>query len=218
LKKIIVTGDIHNEFGRLNELISKKRPELVICCGDFGFWPNVPWGSPLSNIKTQGAKILWCDGNHEDHWSLKERTTDELAPNIFYMPRGSIYKLEDGRNIMFMGGAHSIDMEMRTEGVDWFREEVITQRDLYDLPQVKVDIFITHTCPEELVHDLIKYNSFKKNEPSNTALSELWRIYKPGLWIFGHWHVYKEGMLFGTKWHCLSATGFGDRWWMYLPD
>ena len=74
MKKAIVTGDIHNEFGRLNELINKKRPELVMCCGDFGFWPKVPWGPPLSNIRTQGAEILWCDGNHEDHWSLRDST------------------------------------------------------------------------------------------------------------------------------------------------
>jgi len=172
----------------------------------------------LSNIRTQGSEILWCDGNHEDHWSLKERTSDELEKDIFYMPRGSIFTLNDGRNILFMGGAHSIDKDHRRVGVDWFPEEVIQQKDLYDLPNVEVDIFITHTCPSELVHDLIPHNSFKTEEPSNIALSELWKIYKPKLWIFGHWHVYKEGNLFGTKWHCLSAPGFGDKWWMYLPD
>jgi len=218
LKKEIITGDIHNNFSRLNSLINQKRPELVICCGDFGFWPDVPWATSLDDIKPQGAKILWCDGNHENHWKLKDRTTDELAPNVFYMPRGSTYKLEDGRTIMFMGGADSIDKGQRREGVDWFREEIITQRDLYDLPQAKVDIFITHTCPVELVHDLRQYYTEKKVEPSNWALSELWKQYKPDLWFFGHWHVYKEGMLFGTKWHCLSYPGEGGRWWMYLPD
>ncbi len=218
MKKTIVVGDIHGEFKKLNELINKKRPELIICCGDFGFWPNFSSGTFLKDIKLQGAKLLWIDGNHEDHWSLKERTTDELAPNIFYMPRGSTYKLDDGRTIMFMGGAHSIDKHLRREGVDWFPEETITQKDLYDLPQVKVDIFITHTCPAELVHDMIQFNSFKDMEPSNRALSELWKIYKPDLWLFGHWHIYKEGMLLGTKWHVLSHPGEGGKWWMYLPD
>ena len=218
MKKAIVTGDIHNEFGRLNELINKKRPELVMCCGDFGFWPKVPWGAPLSNIRTQGAEILWCDGNHEDHWSLRDRTTDELAPDIHYMPRGSTLTLNDGRTIMFMGGAHSIDKMHRREGVDWFPEEIITQRDLYNLPDIKVDIFITHTCPVELVNDMKKFYTGKDVEPSNWALSELWKIYKPDLWFFGHWHKYLEGTLFGTKWYALSSPGFGDRWWMYLPD
>lgn len=217
--RILVTGDIHNEFGRLNEIISKKRPDLVICCGDFGYWPNVPWGASLSNIKLQTAeKLLWCDGNHEDHWALKQRETDELAPGVIYMPRGSTYTLPDGRTIMFMGGAWSIDKEMRTMGVDWFPEETICPADLYDLPEIKVDIFITHTCPDELVMDLIKFYPEKKYEPSNQALSELWKMYKPDLWIFGHWHHYKEGIMMGTKWYALSAPGMSGRWWMWLPE
>lgn len=215
MKKIIVTGDIHNDWGPLNSLINQKRPELVICCGDFGFWPNL--GRPFSQIKPKGAKILWCDGNHEDHWSLRDRTTDELAPDIFYMPRGSTYTLDDGRTIMFMGGADSIDKIMRTEGVDWFREETIQQRDLHDLPDVKVDIFITHTCPLQLVDSLRQYYD-KPPEPSNYALTELHRIYKPSLWFFGHWHMYREGVLDGTQWYCLSYPYQSERWWMYLPE
>lgn len=216
-KKIIVTGDIHNEFHMLNTLINKKNPELILACGDFGYWPGKSWDQGLDSIKTKGGKILWCDGNHEDHWALRDRVTDEIVPNVIYMPRGSIYTLPDGRVVMFMGGADSIDKHGRREGVSWFREEVITQKDLYNLPDIKVDIFITHTCSVELVNDLRKYRE-KSLEPSNWALSELWKIYKPDLWIFGHWHSAVEGMLFDTKFYCLSYPTSGDRWWMYLPD
>lgn len=215
--KILITGDIHNEFGRLNELISRRRPNMVICCGDFGYWPNKPWAAPLTNIRLQGAeKLLWCDGNHEDHWALRDRETDELAPGIFYMPRGSTYELPDGRTILFMGGADSIDKQWRTEGDTWFREEIISQKDMMNLPDMKIDIFVTHTCPSELVLDLTKYSPLKREEPSNIALSQLWKIYKPDLWYLGHWHKYLETSMFGTKVYCLSAPGFGDRWWMWL--
>jgi predicted phosphodiesterase len=217
--RILITGDIHGEFGRLNELINKKKPDLIICCGDFGYWPNVKWCEPLTNIKLQGAeKLLFCDGNHENHWALKKRTTDELAPNIIYMPRGSTYKLEDGRTIMFMGGAHSIDKQWRKLGYDWFPEETINQSDFQNLPDTKVDIFITHTCPVELLDDMLKFDDRKHTDPSNHALSELWKIYKPKLWFFGHWHKYVTGKMMGTKWYCLSAPGFNDRWWMWLPE
>jgi len=216
--RILITGDIHGEFGRLNELIDKKRPELIICCGDFGYWPDVPWAEPLSNIKLQTtSKLLWCDGNHENHWALRDRTTDELAPNIFYMPRGSTYKLPDGRTILFMGGAHSIDYMYRKIGVDWFPEETINQKDMMNLPECEVDIFITHTCPEELLVDLLEIDARKWKDPSNTALSELWKIYKPKLWFFGHWHSYLKGRMMGTNWYCLGAPGFDTRWWMWLP-
>ena len=79
---IIVTGDLHNNFGKLNDLINKKKShglELVICCGDFGYWPGKAWSTPITNIKSQGIPVLWCDGNHEDHWAIRDRETDELA-------------------------------------------------------------------------------------------------------------------------------------------
>lgn len=219
MEKILIVGDVHNNFAELNVLINKKKADIVLCCGDFGYWPKASWGTPLSDIKLQNTeKILWCDGNHEDHWSLRDRESDEIEPGIIYMPRGSTYTLKDGRTIMFMGGGYSIDKNMRVTGVTWFPEEVISQSDLYDLPDVKVDIFITHTCPVELVHDMMKRYPGKSFEPSNEALSELWKMYKPDLWFFGHWHQYKEGIMMGTKWHALSAPGFRGRWWMWLPD
>lgn len=217
--KILIVGDVHGEFGRLNELINRRSPDIIICCGDFGYWPDVVWCEPLTNIKLQGAKkLLFCDGNHENHWALQNRESDELAPGIIYMPRGSTYQLEDGRNIMFMGGAHSIDKAFRKLGYDWFPEETISQKDLTGLPDVKVDIFITHTCPAELLVNLIPHDPRKTPEPSNYALTALWKEYMPSLWFFGHWHKYMTGMLNNTIWYALSAPGFGDRWWMWLPE
>ena len=223
--RTLITGDVHNNFGLLNDLINKKKPDGVICCGDFGYWPkfvNRTGGTqPLSSIKLQGAEwIRWCDGNHEDFWSLAQREKDEMEPGIFYMPRGSTFTLPDGRVILFMGGAYSIDKAWRKIGIDWFPEETITQKDLMDLPDVEVDIFITHTCPSELVNDLRKGYPDKGEEPSNHALSELWKMYKPKLWFFGHWHQYGEYKMMGTKCYALSAPGYGfpGRWWMWLPE
>ena len=216
--KTLIVGDVHNEFGRLNALISSKKPDLVIACGDFGFWPGVDWATPLSNLRPQGSKILWCDGNHENHWAIRDRKSDEMVPDVIYMPRGSTYQLEDGRTILFMGGAHSIDKHWRKIGIDWFPEEIITQKDLMDLPDVKVDIFITHTCPAELVTTMLPMYPEKALEPSNEALSELWKIYKPDLWFFGHWHHFHKGVMMGTKWYALGCPGLLQRWWMWLDD
>ena len=218
--KVLIVGDIHNDFGQLNILINKKKPDIVICCGDFGYWPDIKGCKSLTDIKLQGCeKILWCDGNHENHWALNERKTNEMEPGIIYMPRGSTYTLPDGRVIMFMGGAHSIDKNMRTVGHDWFPEETITQKDMYNLPDVNVDIFITHTCPADLVKELSVYYPGKSYEPSNQALSTLWDIYKPDLWYFGHWHVFREGLLYNkTKWTVLSYPKSTDRWWTWLPE
>lgn len=216
--KIIVTGDIHNEFGDLNALLNHKKPDLVLCCGDFGFWPNKPWAKDLSEIKLQGTeKILWCDGNHEDHWALRDREKDEMVPGVIYMPRGSTYTLPDGRVILFMGGADSIDKAWRTEGDTWFREELITQKDFENLPDCKIDIIVSHTCPEELVPKLQLKYPHKEMEPSNKALTALWEMYNPPLWFFGHWHQSLDIKLKDTQFYCLSAPGMQDHWWMNMP-
>lgn len=216
---IIITGDIHAEFSQLNRLINRHRPELVICCGDFGYWPHQNWGS-FDDIKPQDSKILWCDGNHEDFWSLRDRKQDEIVPNVFYMPRGSTYTLPDGRVVMFMGGGDSIDKLNRTTGHTWFPEEVITQKDLYDLPDIKIDIMISHTCPKALENTMLEVNKYKYGDPSTLALQQLWEMYKPKLWYFGHWHHYKELELGNTKLYALSTcsyVGYG-KWWIKLPE
>lgn len=218
--KVLIAGDIHNEFGILNTLINKKKPDLVICCGDFGYWPRAKNTKKFTDIKLQNSKILWCDGNHEDFWSLNNRTSDEIEPGIIYQPRGSTYTLPDGRIILFMGGAESIDKMYRKIGIDWFPEEIITQKDFQNLPECKIDIIVSHTCPQEIVKYL-KLNYPEKNEePSNIALSELWKIYTPKLWFLGHWHqyMYDTTALPPTEFYCLSAPGFASKWYMWLPE
>jgi hypothetical protein len=117
-----------------------------------------------------------------------------------------------------MGCARSIDKSVRREGWDWFAEETIGYADMQNLPDEKVDILITHTCPEELVDELIKYYPEKRGEPSNIAISQLLKMYKPSLHCFAHWHHYKEGTLNETKWYTLSYPRHGARWWMWLPE
>jgi len=221
--KILVVGDLHGEWELLNRLINKKQPDIILQCGDFGYWPKQSGttllsptrigfsGQPLpkkkwflDGIKNHNCKIYWCDGNHEDHWELKKVTNTEILPNVFYMPRGSVLTLPDGRNVLFMGGAESTDRHVRTIGFDWFPEETITQTDLHDLPDKKVDIVISHTCPEEFLYGLTL--SAKFYDPSIKALSYILERYKPMQWFFGHFHCRKEGFAKGCYWTCLNMA------------
>jgi Icc-related predicted phosphoesterase len=222
LSNIIVTGDLHNEFDQLNTLIANRIHyglEMVICCGDFGFWPKVKWAKPMEFIKPKNVKVLWCDGNHENHWQLKLRESDEIVKNVIYMPRGSHITLSDGRNVLFMGGADSIDKDARMLGIDWFPDEVISMSDMVDLPDINIDIVISHTCPYELTDKMLEYNPYKIGDPSTHALQIILEKYKPKLWYFGHWHVNKTFYLqyTDTVFYALNDVP-NTFWWRWLPE
>lgn len=253
-----MAGDIHGQWSALNKLINRKNPEIILQCGDFGWWPNFhnttsifagyenvdgkvegdAWNRTVGTrrykkwdqfgIKARDTKIYWCDGNHENHWDLKEernymKAPCEMMPNVYYMKRGSVLQLPDGRNVLFMGGADSIDKHDRTLGLDWFPEEVITQSDIGNLSDTKIDIVVSHTCPLEFHRQiLIAIKPYwgwqeKIKDPSAHALSYILSRYKPGLWYFGHFHTYATGVHFNTKWHCLNHSPESN-WWVYLEE
>lgn len=194
---ILVVGDVHGRFSRLNSLINKKHPSIVLQVGDFGYWPNL---RNRTKVRSGDAIVYFCDGNHEDHESLKNLKNNEIYKNVFYMKRGSTIDLPDGRTVLFMGGAHSFDWRYREAGRDWFPElELVTEKDLENLPDKKIDIVISHTAPEEF------FIGFPpKEDPSRESLSYILKKYEPKLWFFGHFHMYDTGFDSGCKWVALA--------------
>lgn len=231
---ILAVGDLHGDWGSFNNLINKKKPEIILQCGDFGYWPSLErlnsriyklpvW--KLRGIKSRDTLVYWCDGNHEEfprlYEDLKREQVNYDSVNgigfVVYAPRGSILELPDKRKVLFIGGASSVDKNLRTPGIDWFPEENITNDDL-DLAlehEDEIDIIISHTCPVEF--DMRSSNRFDKYLDSNReALSLILEKYKPDLWYFGHWHCYKIGQYQNTKWTCLDYPKHGSKWWEYI--
>jgi len=217
---ILVVGDIHEEFKYLNSLINEKRPSIILQVGDFGYWPE---DKGKQEIKNKDTKIYFCDGNHEDHESLKKLKNNEIQKDVFYMKRGSTLDLPDGRRVLFMGGAFSHDwryenlftgkIEYREPGVDWFPEhELVTEDNVKNTPDVKIDIVISHTSPKEF----FVMSPKKEKDPSRENLSYILKKYKPKLWFFGHFHIFKEGFDYDCKWLCLAHPVSGRRWWVGL--
>ncbi len=229
----LVFGDIHGEFAKLNKIINRRRDsiDMILQCGDWGYWPKFHGTTYVDrvtgkvkiennyNVKNGKTKIYFCDGNHEDHESLNKLESNEIIPNIFYMKRGTTLTLDDGRVVLFIGGASSIDKEFRTPGYDWFPEEAITQQDIYNLPDMKIDIVISHTCPREFYNKLKFRNNFvalKVNDSSMDALSYVLNKYKPPLWYFAHFHLFKQGYDSNCRWTALSYIGSSERCWIEL--
>ncbi len=218
MSNILIVGDLHGDWQKINILINKKKPDIILQCGDFGWWPiletkKLDW--KLKGIKPNETKIYWCDGNHEEHsYLIQDGLIHEMYENIYFCSRGSLLTLPDKQNVLFIGGADSIDKDRRILNYDWFNEENISNSDFEKMiSHKKVDIIISHTCPKSFDINIL---SPKINDSNRIALDHILQKYKPDLWFFGHWHKFIQGNFNGTKWTCLDYTGHIGKWWIEL--
>lgn len=231
-QKVLVVGDVHGQYEDLSALISNKKPDIVLQCGDLDI--------PILNYETDrikmpsGCKMYFAPGNHENYSTLEnlENLTplaiESNAPihignKVYFCPRGTRITLDDGRTVLFMGGGLSLDKQWRTPGYDWFHQEEITHKDLERLDgSAKVDIVISHTIPEEFMFQARKWQKYflaEKIAPesSRQALDWVLGLYKPTLWYAGHFHVYMHGQVDNTRWYALSMSG-RTKWWKWLKE
>jgi hypothetical protein len=222
--KIAIFGDWHGEFPSASFALKRFHDaDIFLQCGDFGYWPN--WNYDLAKLKIpEGKKLYFCDGNHEDHDSLRAlipeyENIDELKPiqlteQLFYVPRGCIFTPE-GTNIVCMavGGAYSIDKAQRTMGVDWFQEEQptyaeckkILDHNMIKKYRGKIDILFSHTIPH-MMFQYMPQNVQQSKIHDNTCqlLTEVILQYQIKKIFNGHWHhriAYKHGDI---EWVSLS--------------
>lgn len=248
-RNIIVAGDLHGVWNRMNFLATKYRPKIILQAGDFGWWPNFDntthistgiWRRSMLNpltpkeqtkwrqdgLKLRDSVLYFCPGNHENWVDLERMATSlnpnpvELMKNIFYMPKCSVLSLPDHRQVLFMGGALSIDKAERKAYYDWFPQELITLDDVDALPDTNIDIVISHTCPiefKEIINEgADTYSASKFFDQSCHYLSKVLYKYDPKYWFFGHFHLSMVGRTYNTDWFALNKTG-ETGWWTFLP-
>lgn len=155
---IAFLGDIHGDAATLlakARSAHKDGATALIQVGDFGVYKFCLDAffelGPLSPIP-----IYFIDGNHEDYrivrsWPSTE--PKELVPGkLTYVPRGTVLTI-GGLRVGFLGGAGSIDYNMRTEGSDWWpNEEQIKDEEVDKLIAAgPVDVLAVHTPPRGFI-------------------------------------------------------------------
>ena len=222
---IIIMGDIHGQFGLVNHVIDTlPKDSIILQVGDFGWWPRfhnkirtssdgrmIDWNQ--YSLNTKGIPLYWCDGNHEDFEDLEHREFNDVMKNVYWMKRGSVLQLPDNRKVLFMGGARSIDMAYRVQGLTWFPQEMISYKEIENLPDEKIDIIISHTAPLEFY-----IGSRYEDDPNRKVLSYLLEKYQPKIWAFGHFHNYKKGFAKGCHWTMLADTYSDEIWYEKLSN
>jgi predicted phosphodiesterase len=194
-------GDIHGHTGVFHSIASEvaKRPEVkaLIQVGDFGITKDA-----LNHYRNNPPEIVtyFICGNHEDHPLLKDYTElTELAPNLFYCPRGTVLKL-DGKTIAFMGGAASVDKEYRLRnGWMWHEEENITSSQVgrfrRNTTGKKIDIMVVHNPPQWIIQKhfnpltLLQFGlPATWTDVNADIIEDLWKEIGEPVLISGHMH------------------------------
>ena len=193
---ILFVGDTHGEFQifdyiRNNNIVAPD--DTIIQVGDFGFWPKFSkkWKSP-------GCRVLAIDGNHESFPMLQHETVEEMAQDLFYVPRGTILTIE-GTTMGFMGGGESIDKAYRAKNFDWFAEERVSDSDIEKLIKashdVSLDLLVTHTPPRCVISAALPPVNKKEwhlppdwKDVSSINIEYLWNMLNNIPMICGHIH------------------------------
>ena len=217
-KLVRLVGDIHGEFneysfytlgvGRTRHMGDPVPPEHSIQVGDFGIGFYSPyWHESVRDWMNVHTGHRFIRGNHDDPAMCK------TMPG--YIADGTV----EG-DVMFIGGAWSIDQSLRTEGKDWWRDEELSYEELDKLVtkfgQVKPRVMITHDCPTEVAWEMFlsKGLGLGENKQIKTrtgeALQAMFDMHKPESWYFGHWHNTRKTNIKGTEFQCLGELDFID--------
>ena len=200
---IYITGDTHRQIdNRFLQLENLTKNDYLIILGDFGgIWNgNDKYFMPF--LKKQNYNILFIDGNHENHKILNEYSVKmwnggkihKIEDNIIHLMRGQIFNI-DNLSFFTFGGAYSIDKNIRTEFIDWWKEEEGNYEEMNEgLDNLskynnKVDYILTHAGPKTPIENYFKcLNKNFNGSLTESYLDEIYNSVDYKHWYCGHYH------------------------------
>lgn len=197
-------GDIHGKF--LPYLDTIEGHENTVQIGDYGvgfgdrgwkrdeYTKEQVWARFGPHGREKSPHHRFIRGNHDNPAACREN------PN--WIPDGHIEN-----DIMFIGGAFSIDKAWRKPDWDWWADEELSYNNFEILISKAImhrpRIMVTHDCPESVIPQLFK-NALPLKSVTQSALDVILREIQPELWIFGHWHEHRNEVINNTRFICLA--------------
>jgi UDP-2,3-diacylglucosamine pyrophosphatase LpxH len=207
---VFVTGDKHGDLTEIIDFVQRfelNKDDSIIVLGDMGMcWrkdkKDLKYNVDLWTVRGNGVKLYFIDGNHENFRILNslpiENNMHKVADNIYHLLRGQVYEFE-GKKILTMGGADSVDWFLRTKNLDWWEEETISQEDIDRVPAGHYDYVLTHCCPRNVFEEnkvylitLGRIDQDKVNHNSEDKLQQLFEKITFNHHYFGHYHIDKD--------------------------
>ena len=201
---LFLTGDCHGDFRKIYSFADKMElgpNDYIIVLGDMGlFWryDRKDANTFIQDFENRyDFNLYFIEGNHENFNILNSLPEDEnemgyISKHIKHLKRGRRYEI-NGKSILAIGGADSVDRFRRIEGLSWWKEEAITQEDIDRVELGYYDYVLSHTCPLSVFEANKIYlctlgNIVDDDEPlfkiSNNALEKLLNKITFNKWYF----------------------------------
>lgn len=219
-ERVMVVGDWHGNPAWADEVLKyghRHGVDTVVHVGDYGFWvPSARTHAFLTAVDQRcdlyDMNFFWSRGNHEYQPGLEEcNQPGEPEPVQFkgfdrtwFLPDGFRWNWW-GLTWMSLGGAHSVDRTWRTEGVDWWPTETLTDAQVeYASRPGGVDLIIAHDAPYGVdipgigppapggdfpFEDLVAADEHRRK------IRKVVDAVEPSLYFHGHYHRYYTGKL-----------------------
>jgi hypothetical protein len=179
-------GDVHGKYRQYKRVIAGRRGTVQVGDMGVGFFKFrrgevVPDHNPPHRHMVEGNH-RFIRGNHDNPAVCRRQSQ--------WIPDGTV----EG-DVMFVGGALSVDRKWRKEGLDWWPDEELSIAELDRLIDVYAAvmprIMVTHDCPQFLEKTMVEVSGRDKSiTPSRTrqAFAAMFGRHRPQHWVFGHWH------------------------------
>jgi hypothetical protein len=210
-------GDVHGKYEQYKRIIADCRATIQV--GDMGIGFRRTQGPRAGEIYGNPPHYAMVKGDHRFIRGNHDNPA-ECRKHSQWVPDGTL----EG-DVMFVGGAISIDRAYRIEDYSWWADEELSIAELNALVdvyiQAKPRVMVTHDCPRE-VSDILLSQFYIGGGPlqklqSRTcqALQAMWSAHSPELWVFGHYHhsfdhVLTGGREQGTRFVCLNELEYRD--------
>lgn len=199
-------GDIHGEWDEYTFVAGAVDRSIQV--GDFGIGFAGPYWHDRANLFHADRRHRFIRGNHDNPTKCRQEMDGWIAD-------GTIEN-----DVMFIGGAWSIDHAWRTPNVDWWVDEELSYSDLQTMidvyDAVRPRVMITHDAPDAATTEMfIKTGETisggqRFETRTGMALQAMFEKHRPEAWYFGHWHKTKSLVMEGTTFQCLGIHDYID--------
>lgn len=215
---IVMWGDVHGNWDYLEREIKRKKITDInfIQVGDFGVGMQ-PYEREIRQLeffdevlRKANCKVYAIRGNHDNPFYFDNKENGKYK-NIIFVEDYTVL-IQDGINILCIGGAISVDRVQRKiknialineDFLTWFENEnfVFDGEKLDEIiNNVYIDVVVTHTAPatfypagfnrfvmEKAAQDLTLLEELKNERDQMQEVYDKFQL-KPRYWFYGHFH------------------------------